>query len=458
MSNLKLEEKINEALISVLSPEPDSPIIALISDISVEESKEVMEYFKNISIIIARDIGTPQKPLILLKIHGINSDDGYNYKTAKIATYERARELYAKGKYSAAIHVLTDSIINREYPGSYPFFLMGCCYLKLKNYKSAELYFTAALNLYDIREHQRGKSAININKIGRYRNYAKMNTQPEEPIDDSIIIQYRKQKLNGYKIDLELIYECATNEQTLRQYTKENIPKKVDIVFICRVLGYTMEETDIARLLLAIEYYAAGMEKKGGEFIRAVEKSKGKTAIVKDFLEKVRRDKKLHTERKLPNLPTTLTPGVRKSLGNYINDLISWRDISNLYNLVIQYMHINNVNLNKAIESIKTISLKDASYIRLYRAYEFYTQDGATNPTKAEEEEFKEEIYNHQKGKLDKSEGIIIADALCQYEIENSKDESVRELAQILKNNQDELLITKSAILIRDRKRKETIN
>lgn len=282
-NKIKKEEKINvkENEINVaklIDSKLDELInngIVLLKPMDSETIRKIHKYVENMKNVKSFIIGSEDERQIVLK------DSSYVEKFEHGEVKGLGDQAYRDKDYDTCIQQYKKLLIAYRQPKSYIFIKLGFAYMMKRNKNLAIDYLTVGNELNKL---EKGSYNYNIETLldslkgyideENIKTYVRMS---EEEFKDDVNDNY------GIE-DIDSIKELMTVGMTFEQ--------------ACESLSFDKEKIHIIALVFAKEAYSQESYSLGDQYLKRVEKSKGKSPFVKSLFEEIKRNKRFYKNRK----------------------------------------------------------------------------------------------------------------------------------------------------------------
>ena len=193
---------------------------------------------------------------------------------------KEANELYKNKEYEKAIEKLRPLLYEGK-PPHYLFHKLGISYMKLNKLDEAIMFLTLA---------NASSSEINLGHLIARLNKIKQNNLKNS---GSIIVTTPAFKEFD---DNDRFYGIENFEQINDYIELYN----VDVETACEAFNMSEEDTDVVKLIYAKLFYIQSNPDKGNQFLKSIERKKGKTQKVMSIYQNVINNKKLYLRRPVP--------------------------------------------------------------------------------------------------------------------------------------------------------------
>lgn len=273
----------------------DKKGILLLNPMDSDKIKEMLaeaEYYPDIYAFVIKWDGSEQ---VVLQYKSIN----FEYINVKEALKE-AREAYKSGDYSRHISIELELLEKLKETDSGFYATIGCAYLKMgKKYRAEAIkYLKVATYLAKL------ENVLN-------RDFTELIYSLNGKLSSESCVKYKQAKeIRDIVFDYEDVNDFygIYNFKEINDYINET---GVNVEAACEEFGLTKEQTLLVQLIYAREFYFQGNIVKGDLFLKAVEKSKEKTPLVKKIFEEIAQNKKFYQGRERDynvDLKLTLLP------------------------------------------------------------------------------------------------------------------------------------------------------
>lgn len=192
---------------------------------------------------------------------------------------------FQEGNYEESIEIFKDTIERFGYVDHHTYEMIGLANLKLGNDLEAADYLIVATYTASLVDDKKAKDySPVINKIlgiNNRKSYMKKNYEEDKFYSK----EFRMNENYDYNIK---------NINEIREYAALN---RISFEEASNHFGLTNEQKDLAKLIIAREFYKDGNFEQGNKFLNNVAETKGKTARVQDFMEEIREKKEFYRYR-----------------------------------------------------------------------------------------------------------------------------------------------------------------
>lgn len=269
--------------------------ILLLNPMDSDKIKKILaeaEYYPDIYAFVIKWDGQEQ---VVLQYKSIN----FEYINVKEAL-EEARKAYASGDYSRHISIELELLEKLKKTNSGFYATIGSAYLKMgKKYREEAIkYLKVATYLAKL------ENVLN-------RDFTELIYSLNGKLSSESCVKYKQAKeIRDIVFDYEDVNDFygIYNFKEINDYINET---GVNVEAACEEFGLTKEQTLLVQLIYAREFYFQGNIVKGDLFLKAVEKSKEKTPLVKKIFEEIAQNKKFYQGRERDytiDLKLTLVP------------------------------------------------------------------------------------------------------------------------------------------------------
>lgn len=247
---------------------------------------DILERYPDVDAFVIEWNGQEQ---IVMRYHKFETIDA-------TSLYQQSRDAYNQKDYDKCINMLSIILRAISKPQDNIYGYMGIAFMK-KN------YLKIAVDYLKIATYLSKKTRLNRNDftelIAKLTN-SPINQEEIKPEFKMLIQEFNYEDVN----DFYGIY----NFEELNDYINET---GCNVEAACEEFGLTKDQTLLVQLIYAREFYFQGNMVKGDLFLKAVEKSKEKTPLVKKIFKEINQNKKFYQGRERDynvDLKLTLLP------------------------------------------------------------------------------------------------------------------------------------------------------